>query len=336
MTNQLNEPVSNQSAVYSIRRKINNDVNVSNQLSQADWAVAVEQLSSTDIESDACTGEWEYPPGARKRARRRSKLQDAGLPGHNTPSLSLLSSTPGKLSQKPVGSSGQSMTTYRAIITQGESNANFNSTTMNARSQQSKRQPMLVGRRPVSGAGVGTTKITAAKPYIGKTVLCVDNVSCDVGEADLEEFLKRNGITVLSCHIVKPRRSRWQRETGVIPANRRTFRLCIPREQSNMLLKPDFWPAYITISPWIFSKRPQPEVDDAQRSLPTDSTERSDKEKENVSVAAGDVVVEKKSVDGHERENVCATSVVLDTSSSSSSGSGKDMDTTIMGYYDAQ
>jgi len=71
----------------------------------------------------------------------------------------------------------------------------------------------------------------------------------------MQAFIGQNGVTVLSCHSVKPRRSRWQREAGVFRKGRNTFRVCISREQRDKLLKSDIWPSHITITPWIFTKK---------------------------------------------------------------------------------
>ena len=94
-----------------------------------------------------------------------------------------------------------------------------------------------------------------SSPYVSKAVYCIDNVSTTVGVDIMQAFIGQNGVTVLSCHSVKPRRSWWQREAGVFPKGRNTFRVCIPREQRDKLLKPDIWPSHITITPWIFTKK---------------------------------------------------------------------------------
>jgi len=91
---------------------------------------------------------------------------------------------------------------------------------------------MMIGTK----SPANTDLITAAKPYVGKVVYCIDNVSTTVGQDAMKEYIVNNGVRVLSCYLVRPRRSRWQRESGIIPEDRNTFRLCIPREQRGKLL----------------------------------------------------------------------------------------------------
>jgi len=83
----------------------------------------------------------------------------------------------------------------------------------------------------------------------------VDNVLKDVSESDMESFLRRNGISVITCHAVKPRRSAWQRHRGIIPDDRAAFRVCIAREDSSRLLSEELWPAHVCVSSWRFKKR---------------------------------------------------------------------------------
>ena len=70
----------------------------------------------------------------------------------------------------------------------------------------------------------------------------------------MESFLNRNGISVISCNAVKPRRSAWQRQRGIIPDDRAAFRVCIAREDSDKLLSEDLWPAHVCVSSWHFIK----------------------------------------------------------------------------------
>lgn len=94
----------------------------------------------------------------------------------------------------------------------------------------------------------------AAKPYVGKAVFCVDNVSIESKVPDIVDFIKTIGVDVLSCYQVKPRRSQWQRSQGIIPGDRKAFRVCIPREETSKLLDVDAWPAHIAITAWRFIK----------------------------------------------------------------------------------
>ena len=76
----------------------------------------------------------------------------------------------------------------------------------------------------------------------------------NVSTNDLCEFVHNLGVTVLSCHLVKPRRTRWQQEQRIWPV-RSTFRLCIPREETDKLLIADAWPDHVAISAWQFLKK---------------------------------------------------------------------------------
>ena len=80
--------------------------------------------------------------------------------------------------------------------------------------------------KPLIGRNVSTSptgKITAAKPYVGKSVFCVDNVSTSVTTSELCVFVARHGISVISCFETIPRRSHKQKQQGFIPNDRRPF-----------------------------------------------------------------------------------------------------------------
>jgi hypothetical protein len=122
-----------------------------------------------------------------------------------------------------------------------------------------KQGPIVIGRSRSNLSKEGQTgqrsMISAARPFISKATFCVDNVSTDVSELDLANFVTAMDIDVLGCYKVKPRRTHWQRLNGVVPSDRLTFRLCIPREDSDRLLNPKLWPAHISISWWSFKKK---------------------------------------------------------------------------------
>ena len=111
--------------------------------------------------------------------------------------------------------------------------------------------------------------VMAAKPFIGKAVFCIDNVARIASEDDVTRFVTKLGVTVLSCHRVQPRRSRWQREQKIVPDDRSAFRLCIPREESGKMLNADAWPEHVAITAWRFGKKKDADVvviDDGARS----------------------------------------------------------------------
>ena len=318
----INKSVINEqpSGLSSSSRNVNNRVDLDSvhKHSVIDWA-AERDILSTESESCDEVGGWNVVESHRQKRRRQSSAKaatgqsvtdDSRVFGQvsYTPSLAVDNNRPGKL-------------TYSMVTAK---DSNVNSKTLN-KSRTAKRLPMIVGNKSTDVSSPSSTRITAAKPYISKVVYCIDNVSESVDEDDMKDFVIKHGVQVLSCHLVKPRRSRWQRESGIIPTGRHTFRLCVPREQSSHLLKPDFWPSHITISPWVFSKSPKLEVGG---SLNTDrlnlinaSTERNRQKNEN---AAKDIL----------NSTVVNNSPVNDPSGPP--GPSSDMETTITDYNDEQ
>ena len=114
------------------------------------------------------------------------------------------------------------------------------------RTQKSQSSRLLVGKKHTDGTQLVGSKLTAAKPYLGKAVFCVDNVSIDVTVDDLSRYVRDMDV--------KPRRSPWQRQAGITPADRNTFRLCVAREDVDKLLNDEMWPEHISISSWTFLK----------------------------------------------------------------------------------
>jgi hypothetical protein len=123
------------------------------------------------------------------------------------------------------------------------------------------RSQLLIGRKSTNilhNQQDCTVKIIAAKPYLGKSVFCIDNVAAEVEAVDMCQFVSSIGVKVLTCNKVPPRRSLWQRQRGIIPIDRSTFRLCISKADTDKLLNADIWPENIAISRWIFSKNARP------------------------------------------------------------------------------
>ena len=108
---------------------------------------------------------------------------------------------------------------------------------------KARNQQLAIGRR--------TSKCTvaAAKPF--KQVLCIDNVDLSVHEPELSAFVVSLGVRVYSCHEVTARQTAWQRKNLPTP-DHRTFRLCINRGDTAMLLNPDKLPSDVTVSRWHF------------------------------------------------------------------------------------
>ena len=85
----------------------------------------------------------------------------------------------------------------------------------------------------------------------------MDNVSTNVTVESMTKFVNAMDIDVLGCYDVNPRRTNWERQHGVTPVDRKTFCLCIPREDSERLLDPQRWSAHISVSQWRFKAKVQ-------------------------------------------------------------------------------
>jgi hypothetical protein len=123
--------------------------------------------------------------------------------------------------------------------------------------RQRKQTPTVFvrARKPISSDISGVDQITAAKPYVGKAIFCVDNVSLTATAESMANYVTAMDIDVLGCYEVNPRRTIWQRQQGIYPNDRKTFRICIPKEDSKHFLDPMMWPAHIAVSQWRFKKR---------------------------------------------------------------------------------
>ena len=115
----------------------------------------------------------------------------------------------------------------------------------------------LIGKKRVDSVSLSSIALAAAKPYISKAVYCVDNVATTLSGDDLTRYVIAMGVSVISCHKVRPRRSAWQRQAGITPTDRNTFRLCVAREDVDKLLKAENWPEHISVSSWTFIKPQQ-------------------------------------------------------------------------------
>jgi hypothetical protein len=117
-----------------------------------------------------------------------------------------------------------------------------------------KHATVLIGKnRP---ANLANEKVSAAKPSVGKSIFCIDNVSVKASVSDIVCYVNKLGVPdVISCFEVQPRRSQWQRANDIVPIDRKAFRLCIPREDCDMLLNENAWPAHVSISAWRFKKK---------------------------------------------------------------------------------
>jgi hypothetical protein len=95
--------------------------------------------------------------------------------------------------------------------------------------QQSQRQrkqiPIVIGRsrKPIISDAGCADQITAAKPYIGKTTFCVDNVSMTGTAESMARYVAAMDIDDLGCYEVNPRRTNWQRQQGIYPTTEKRF-----------------------------------------------------------------------------------------------------------------
>jgi hypothetical protein len=130
--------------------------------------------------------------------------------------------------------------------------------------QKNKPRMLLIGKKQNVVTAASTEirpqkSIAAAKPFlqgIRKSMFYVDNVAIDVGKDDLETFVSKLGVQVISCREVKPRRSPRQRAAGIFPDNRRAFQVCIPYDHQHKFLDAKSWPEFISISSWVFKSKP--------------------------------------------------------------------------------
>jgi len=242
------------------------------QASSADWAAAAYEPG---VQDDNNGGPWQRVQPSSKRSRRerseqqqlaaetrRSSAQFCSVPSVTSAVVSTVarhSSQPGSQPTQRTSDRRHSTSTSRISIGGGDGRGvNSQQQRQQHRQQQQQQQQLkpaggnkviVIGRRNATHG-----KITAARPYVAKSVYCVDNILKDVSESDMESFLNHNGISVISCNAVKPRRSAWQRQRGIIPDDRAAFRVCIAREDSDKLLSEDLWPAHVCVSSWHFIK----------------------------------------------------------------------------------
>jgi hypothetical protein len=124
-----------------------------------------------------------------------------------------------------------------------------------------KQSSVLIGKKRPSK--LISDNVSAAKAFVGKSIYCIDNVSIKANVVDIVSYVNRLGVLdVISCYEVQPRRSRWQRINNIVPIDRKAFRLCIPREDCDLILNEDAWPAHVSITAWRFNKKSTDPVSD--------------------------------------------------------------------------
>jgi hypothetical protein len=130
--------------------------------------------------------------------------------------------------------------------------------------------PLIIGKKSVSSSpSNATNKLIAAKPFMEKSVFCIDNLHSSVTIEDVLEFVT-NGlkINVVSCFETQPRK----RRSDTLIADHKAFRLCINRDDRDHLLDASKWPVYVSVSDWFFKSRqpstlphPQPSQQEQQQ-----------------------------------------------------------------------
>jgi len=189
---------------------------------------------ATDTESDAITPANDFTlVRNRKSVKRRRKGSKEGNCANNQ--VIVQSSSSAALP-------GKSFSAVTAMI--------------NVDRPKASRKPLMVGchRSPLASSGL-SSKLAAAKPLLGKAVYCIDNVGVNITEVELEDYVKSLSIRVISCHEVNPRRTYKQKQENIYPDDHKTFRLCINKADSNLLLNPEVWPDDIAISAYYFKPK---------------------------------------------------------------------------------
>lgn len=141
----------------------------------------------------------------------------------------------------------------------------------NAQSVRPTRAPVMIGKSTTQSA------VSAAKKIFKKSVYCVDNVSTSYTDDDICSHVTAMGVTVVSCHEVKPRRRRPNEDVS----DRKAFRLCISTEDNERLLDADKWPDSVTICEWFF-KPQQSQTAEKRPRLASPTVPENTKDTENV------------------------------------------------------
>jgi hypothetical protein len=157
-----------------------------------------------------------------------------------------------------------------------------------------KKRVVVIGRKPVERStndnctNDETLGVIAAAPRFRKSVYCVDNVSKQVTAKDLEAYIKRLQIQVITIHEVQTRLNGRERREGTNPAdlNRRAFRVCINREDADKMIDPNNWYNSVAVSAWFF--KPPKDTENAAESDHDAKKMRSDSITDEAAAVAGD------------------------------------------------
>jgi hypothetical protein len=241
---------------------------------QRAWADEFTSASSCDEQVPANdqldTNNWQTVTGRRrlKRQRFRPEQQQDNIDDHNQRDQHGGSVNTANTAQQPASHSTNRTSNNRQdsstfVVAHGRSDyaaaAARPGPVTDQRPRRQHQPHKIVGRsrqiQSTAASGNQGRGVAAAKPYISKATFCIDNVSTAITDVEMTKFVEAMDIDVLGCYKVKPRRTFYQRQHGIQPTGRNTFRLCIPREDTKRLLDPQKWPAHILITEWQFKKR---------------------------------------------------------------------------------
>lgn len=219
------------------------------------------------------------PPKKRRRQRQRQQQQCEAAVVAAGPMSAAAATRPGSVSgpnQAAVHQQPRRQDQPTSVRSTTAASGQLPHTVSNERTEQSANEadvnkqkrggPLLIGNRTASYQSLSGAKITAARQFLKKSVYYIDNIDASVTADDLRSFVSGMSINVVSCFEVVPRKSRGQRmQTRNMPVDEnvvsKAFRLCIHKEDSERLLDPDMWPAYVRISEWYFKSADQQKPD---------------------------------------------------------------------------
>jgi len=113
---------------------------------------------------------------------------------------------------------------------------------------QSKKR--RVSRRRVVVGG-STDNNISFKGVSKKSVFCVNRSELGTSTEVVSLFLKNDGISVTSCHLVKPRDPSANHENADSPRFI-SMRVYVLQADNEKILSNELWPRGITVRPWLF------------------------------------------------------------------------------------
>jgi len=172
------------------------------QVSTVDWATAVERGVRDDDDDES----WQTVRSSSKRRRRSRSDRQQHAASAQSSSVSIIASTVAStaVSQSSRQNLDRRPSTSRSSTGGGGDGRSINNQQQPRRQQQQPQQQQRSAKRnsvTVIGRRNATQgEITAAKPYVAKSVYCVDNILKDVSESDeifseSERYISHN----LSC-----------------------------------------------------------------------------------------------------------------------------------------